>query len=158
MARIDLPPGDGDELIRLYGVSPAMGAAAAKFSDAVYTKSSLAPREREAARMRIAEINQCTVCRETRTTSTESLSEIEYLGIAEWRGLTTLSERERLAAEFAERFALDHTNLDDDMWARLRAAYTDPEVFDLAVSVAGWLALGRVTAIFDAGVTCRIEL
>lgn len=41
MARVDLPDGDDDELIRLYGLSPAMGAAAGNFSAAVYGDSSL---------------------------------------------------------------------------------------------------------------------
>jgi alkylhydroperoxidase family enzyme len=158
MARIELPPGDEDELVRLYMVSPKMGMAAATFSDAVYNKSSLGTREREAARIRIAAINGCTVCLETRTESeTETLSEEEYLGMERWADLPTLSERERLAAEFAERFALDHRNIDDELWARLHAAYSDREIFDLAMSVAGWLALGRITAVFDAGVACPIR-
>ena len=158
MARIQLPPGDDDELIRLYMVSPKMGTAAAKFSDAIYNKSSLGVRERETARIRIAAINGCVVCLDTRTTSAESLTEEEYRGIEQWRGLTTLSERERLAAETAERFALDHQNLDDDYWVRVRAAYTDAEVFDLMVCISGWLALGRITAVFEAGVACPIQL
>ena len=159
MARIELPPGDDDELVRLYMVSPRMGAAVAKFSDAVYNKSSLGTREREAARIRIAAINGCAVCLETRTESTpDTLSEAEYLGMERWADLPTLSERERLAAEFAERFALDHQHIDDDLWARLHAAYSDAEIFDLGVCVAGWLALGRVTAVFEAGVACPIRL
>jgi AhpD family alkylhydroperoxidase len=158
MARIDLPPGDDDDLIRLYMVSPKMGMAAAKFSDAIYNKSSLGTREREAARIRIAAINGCEVCLDTRTTSTESLTEDEYRGIEQWRELTTLSAREALAAETAERFALDHQHMDDEYWARLRAAYTDAEVFDLMVCVSGWLALGRITAVFEAGVACPIQL
>jgi alkylhydroperoxidase family enzyme len=159
MARIALPDGDEDELVRLYMVSPKMGAAAATFSDAVYNKSSLAVREREAARIRIAAINGCTVCLETRTESTpETLSEDEYQGMDRWRELDTLSERERLAAEFAERFALDHQHIDDELWDRLHAAFSDVEIFDLGMSVAGWLALGRVTAVFGAGVSCPIRL
>ena len=159
MARIDLPPGNDDELIRLYMVNPTMGVAAAKFSDAVYNTSALPTREREAARIRIAEINGCDVCLSTRTTSTpEQLTEAEYLGMAEWKSLASLSPREALAAEFAERFALDHRNLDDDFWVRLRANYDDAEIFDLATCIAGWLALGRITQIFDAGVSCPLEL
>ena len=159
MARIDLPPGDDDELVRLYMVNPTMGAAAAKFSDAIYNRSGLPIRVREAARIRIAEINGCEVCLGTRTTSTpEQLTETEYLGMADWRTLGTLSRREALAAEFAERFALDHRNLDDDFWARLRANFDDSEVFDLATCISGWLALGRITQIFDAGVSCPLEL
>ena len=35
MARVDLPDGNDDELIRLYSLSPAMGAAAGNFTAAV---------------------------------------------------------------------------------------------------------------------------
>ena len=59
MARIDIPAGDGDEVYRVWGVNPDMGMAAAAFSGAVYEKSKLPEREREAARMRIAQINDC---------------------------------------------------------------------------------------------------
>jgi alkylhydroperoxidase family enzyme len=38
-----------------------MGAGVAAMSEAVYIKSSLAIREREVARMRIAQLNQCVV-------------------------------------------------------------------------------------------------
>jgi alkylhydroperoxidase family enzyme len=78
--------------------------------------------------------------------------------MAEWRSLDSLSVQEQLAAEFAERFALDHTNLDDDFWARLRAAFTDEEIVELATCIAGWLALGRITTIFGVEQSCALEL
>lgn len=159
MAKVDLPDGDGDELLRLYSLSPRMGAAAGNFSGAVYGDSSLPTRVREAARIRIADVNRCTVCLDTRTLSDpDTLTEAEYLGMADWRSLDSLSAQEAIAAEFAERFATDHVDLDDDFWNRARAAFSDAELFELAVCCAGWLGLGRVTQIFDAGVACRIEL
>jgi alkylhydroperoxidase family enzyme len=158
MARVDLPDGNDDELIRLYGLSPAMGSAAGNFSAAVYGDTSLPTRVREVARIRIASVNQCAVCLDTRTTSDpDGLTETEYLGMDDWRSLATLSPREAVAAEFAERFATDHLNLDDDFWSRARAEFTDAELFELGVCCASWLGLGRVTQVFDAGVSCRIE-
>jgi alkylhydroperoxidase family enzyme len=158
MARVDLPDGNDDELIRLYGLSPAMGAAAGNFSAAVYGDSSLPTRVREVARIRIASVNQCPVCLDTRTTSDPNgLTEDEYLGVDDWRNLSSLSPQEAVAAEFAERFATDHLNLDDDFWSRARSVFTDAELFELGVCCASWLGLGRVTQVFDAGVSCRIE-
>jgi alkylhydroperoxidase family enzyme len=158
MARVDLPEGDGDELLRLYALSPAMGVAAGNFSAAVYTDTKLPTRIRETARIRIAAVNQCMVCLDTRTTSDpEGLSEAEYLGMADWRSLDSLSEREAMAAEFAERFATDHLCMDDDFWARARSLFSDEELFELGVCCGSWLGLGRVTQVFDAGVSCRIE-
>jgi alkylhydroperoxidase family enzyme len=59
MARIDIPDGEGDEVFRLWGVNPDMGRIAATFSAKVYEHSTLAVRERELVRYRIAQINQC---------------------------------------------------------------------------------------------------
>jgi alkylhydroperoxidase family enzyme len=159
MARVDLPEGDGDELLRLYSLSPAMGAAAGNFTAAVYGDSVLSTRVREAARIRIAEINQCPVCLDTRTTSDPNgLSEDEYLGIADWRSVDTFTPEDRIASEFADRFSTDHLGMDEDFWQRARAEMSDAELFELGVCCASWLGLGRMTQIFDAGVSCRIEL
>ena len=61
MARLDIPDGDGLEAHRIWQLAPHMGAGMAAMSEAVYVKSSLSIREREVARMRIAQINQCVV-------------------------------------------------------------------------------------------------
>ncbi|MCK7470627.1 MAG: carboxymuconolactone decarboxylase family protein [Desulfomicrobium escambiense] len=94
MARVDLPDGNDDELIRLYGLSPAMGAAAGNFS-AVYGDSSLPTRVREVARIRIASVNQCPVCLDTRTSDPNGLTEDEYLGVDGRRNLSASPRRKR---------------------------------------------------------------
>ena len=50
------------------------------------------------------------------------------------------TERERRAAEFAERFALDHLAMDDEFWGRMRASFSDEEI---AATGADYLALGH---------------
>jgi alkylhydroperoxidase family enzyme len=61
MARIDVPPGNGAEITRVWSLRPVMGKAVADLSAAVYEGSELPARVREAVRMRIAQINQCHV-------------------------------------------------------------------------------------------------
>ena len=61
MARIDIPEGEGDELIRMWGVNPTMGRIAGTFSAKVYENSEVPIRERELVRMRIAKVNACPV-------------------------------------------------------------------------------------------------
>ncbi len=61
MARIDVPDGEGLEASRLWAVAPHMGAGVHALGKAVYEHSSLPIREREVARMRIAQLNECTV-------------------------------------------------------------------------------------------------
>ena len=64
--------------------------------------------------------------------------------------------RERLAAEFAERFALDHLAMDDSFWERLHVAYADDELADLTICCGMFLGLGRTMAVVGVSGT-RIE-
>ena len=67
--------------------------------------------------------------------------------MADWATSDALTEREKLAAEFAQRFALDHQAMDDEFWARLRATFTDDEVADLIICCGMFLGLGRAMAV-----------
>ena len=114
MARLDIPPGEGGDAVQIWSLQPELGAAATRFVHAAYNKSILPPRVREAARMRIAQLNECTVCLGFRadTVRAQGLDEAFYcaVGTPDEDGL---SEQERLAVEYAERFGTDHTTIDD---------------------------------------------
>ena len=141
---------------------PHMAMGMGALSEAVYGNTQLPLREREAARYTIALINDCKVCRATRTkeaasdtaapaaaASKPAADESFYGEIANWRVSATLNEREKLAAEFAQRFALDHLAMDDEFWARLRSAFADDEITDLTISCGMWLGMGRALAVMD---------
>ena len=124
MARIEPPAvtGMGEHVDwSLHRTEMAVGMGA--FSEAVYGNSQLPVREREAARWTIALINHCLVCQDTRAKDAEPnhIDEGFYAEVASWATTDALTEREKLAAEFAQRFALDHQGMDDAFWARLRA-------------------------------------
>ena len=150
MARISLPTpsGLGEHVDwSLHRTEMAIGMG--KLSDAVYTNTKLALREREAARWTIALINDCIVCQDTRAKDA-GLHQVDdgfYAEVAAWATTDALSEREKLAAEVAQRFALDHQAMDDAFWARLRAAYADDEVADLIICCGMFLGLGRAMAV-----------
>ena len=80
-----------------------------------------------------------------------------YAQVASYRESEEFSEREKLAIEFAERYALDHANMDDEFWRRLHRQYKDAEIFDLGVSVANWLGYGRLLRVLDVEDSCSIE-
>jgi alkylhydroperoxidase family enzyme len=150
MARIELPPpsGMGEHVDwSLHRTDMAVGMG--KFSAAVYGNTQLSLREREAARWTIALINDCVVCQDTRAkdAAEHDVDDGFYAEVASWATTDALSERERLAAEFAQRFALDHQGMDDDLWARLRAAFRDDEVADLIICCGMFLGLGRSMAV-----------
>jgi alkylhydroperoxidase family enzyme len=162
MPRIAVPS-DKDPLLYLWTErATALTAPAAGFSDAVYKRSSLGLREFEAARTRIAQINDCALCMDWRTArdvegwtdDPAAVPEEFYAHVGEdWDGFT---ERERLAAVFAEKFALDHRSMDDDLWARLHAAFSDDELVDLGLCVGAWIAFGRLNRVFDVDGACRV--
>lgn len=142
--------------------SPDIGAAMAKFTNAVYTKGRLPLRVRELARMVIALDNECVVCQNTRDSDgiAAGVDEDLYDHAAQWRTWPGYSPQERVAAEFAQRFASDHTGLRDDeeFWDRCREQL-DPELLtDLALSCSMWLGMGRMLRTLDIGQSCRITL
>ena len=61
MARISVPAGEGGEAVQVWSLRPEMGKAVYRLTDAVYNQSILAVRVREAARMRIAQLNDCPI-------------------------------------------------------------------------------------------------
>jgi alkylhydroperoxidase family enzyme len=151
MTRIVAPESGMGEHIDWALLRPKMAAGMGKLSEAVYGNSQLSVREREAARWTIALINDCAVCRDTRAKDGEAAGAGEpfYDGASDWRSATTLTDRERLAAEFAERFALDHQAMstDDTFWQRLHDAFSDEELADLTICCGAFLGLGRTLAV-----------
>jgi hypothetical protein len=61
MARIDLPMGLEDEVERIWLLQPEIGKAYFAFRSAAYNYLELSEREKEVARIRIAQINECKV-------------------------------------------------------------------------------------------------
>jgi len=112
--------------------------------EAAYNESILPVRVREAARMRIAQLNECTVCLAFRADKVkeQGLEEDFYCAVGKPGG-SELSEQERLAVDYAERFALDHTSIDDEVIDALRGAFTDAEILDLTICCSAFLGLGR---------------
>jgi alkylhydroperoxidase family enzyme len=149
MARISFPEHGMGEHVDWALLRPKMGMGMGALSEAVYGNTQLALREREAARWTIALINDCVVCQDTRARDAEAggVDDGFYGEVTDWRNSTAMSEREKLAAEFAERFALDHQAMDDAFWTRLRATYADDEIADLTICCGMFLGMGRVLAV-----------
>ncbi len=130
--------------MQIWSLQPELGAAVTRLVDAAYNKSILPVRVREAARMRIAQLNDCTVCLAFRADKVraQGLSEEFYCAVGT-DDAGVLSAQERLAVEYAELFATDHSSIDDAFVERLRASFTDPEVLDLTICLSAFLGLGR---------------
>lgn len=154
MPRIDVPDGQ-DPLLYLWGgTGNRLTGPAAAFSDAVYRKSTLPLREFEAARITIARVNDCAICLSLRPEGDPGQAFYDAV-LGDGAGL---AEREALAAEFARRFAIDHLGMDDALWQRLHAAFSDDELVQLGLCVGSWLAFGRLNRVFGVDEACRVPL
>ena len=162
MSRIGAFP--DDDLAGWILKSPDLGGAIGAFANAVYNHNRLPMRTRELARMVIAYSNECEVCVNTRTESTgaggSDVPEELYDHVPEWRTWPGYSEQERLAAEFAHRFATEHTVLrdDEDFWRRCSEQFSEELLADLALSCALWLGMGRVLRTLDIAQSCKLTL
>ena len=133
----------------VWSLRPAMGRLVETMVDTVYRQSVLPAAEREVARMRIAQLNACGACATFRAPSVVAagVDEELYAHVADFRDHAGYTDRQRLAAEFAERFATDHASIDDPFVERLRAVFSDEEVLDLTMCVAVYLGLGRALTV-----------
>ncbi|WP_068157107.1 carboxymuconolactone decarboxylase family protein [Rhodococcus phenolicus] len=152
---IDIPGGK-DPIGYVWGeMVPGIGIAASQFSLSVYEHSSIDLRAFEAARLRIAQINGCIFCQDWRTERDGVKVEIGFAeDVENWRTTEAFDDRTRLAAEYAERYALDHHGLDDEFWDRMTAYYTQAEIVELSMSIGAWLAFGRLNHVLGLDTTC----
>lgn len=152
---IDIPAGK-DAIGYVWGeMVPGIGTAAANFSLSVYQHTTLGLREFEAARLRIAQINGCLFCLDWRTERDGQKVEDEFAeAVTQWRTTEAFDERTRLAAEYAERYAVDHHNIDEDFWTRMSEHYSQKEIVELSMSIGAWLAFGRLNHVLGIDAVC----
>jgi len=160
MARLDIPDGPGGEAAMIWSLRPQLGGMVERMIHGAYQQSVLPPEERELARMRIAQINDCVACSDFRAPSVleAGVAPELYDHVAEWASYPGYTDRQRLAICYAELFATDPIAMDDDFFDKLRAAFTDPEILDLTLCVAVFLGLGRTLAVLGIDQSCAIEV
>ncbi|WP_326731984.1 carboxymuconolactone decarboxylase family protein [Streptomyces phaeochromogenes] len=152
---VDIPEGK-NPIEHVWGdMVPGIGPAAANFSLAVYAHTTLGLREFEAARLRIAQINGCLFCLDWRTERDGDKVEDDFPDAVEhWRTTDAFDDRTRLAAEYADRYALDHHGLDEEFWDRMTAHYSQTEIVELTMSLGSWLAFGRLNRVLGLDAMC----
>ncbi|MDW3219816.1 MAG: carboxymuconolactone decarboxylase family protein [Acidimicrobiales bacterium] len=156
MARLDVPDGNGLERERLLMMQPDVAIGMGAFAQAVYEKTSLPAREREIARLRVAVANGCPVCLNTRSPKAEAagldesgVQDVIACSIGSAPAIEGLTERERLAGEFADRFATDHHSIGDEFMAKMREHFSDVELIELAALCAMTVGNGRFMTVLD---------
>jgi alkylhydroperoxidase family enzyme len=160
MARIEVPDGPGGEAAMVWTLQPELGGMVQRMIKGSYQQSILPPEERELARMRIAQINDCIACSDFRAPSVlqAGLAPELYRNVAAYATYPGYTPRQRLAIEYAERFALDHSSIDDAFVARMRELFSDAEILDLTLCIAVFLGLGRTLTVLGIDQSCAIDV
>ena len=160
MARLNVPDGPGGEAAMIWTLRPQLGDMVERMIRGAYQQSILPADERELARMRIAQINDCVACSDFRAQSVleAGVTPELYDNVAAYTSYPGYTVRQRLAIEYAERFATDHASLDDAFFGRLREVFSDAEILDLTLCVAVFLGLGRSLTVLGVDQSCAIDL
>jgi alkylhydroperoxidase family enzyme len=85
------------------------------------------------------------------------LTEELYHQVAEYKTIGAFSETEKLAAEYAERFVFDHTELDEEFWTRMRQHFSSREILELTVTIGFCVGIGRTLAVLDVAHECEVN-
>jgi AhpD family alkylhydroperoxidase len=158
MARIALPDnGNLDVINALSMVRPELAQAVHGF-DAAVAGSPLDPRLHELVRMRVAQINQCTVCLAWRTPAAveAGLGDDVLTAVDRYRELDELSAGEKAAVEFAERFSTDSAGIDDDLLARLGEHFSPADIVELTLVTSKYVAFGRFMQVLGLDQNCTL--
>jgi len=58
-----------------------------------------------------------------------------------------LSPRERAGLRFAEKLAVDHLKVDDELWSEVRRHFSEAEIIELATHTTLYIGFGRLNEI-----------
>ena len=153
MPRIEIPDGDQPEVLRALSLVPHF-VDAVNAKEAAVWASPMSRRTHELVRMRIAEINGCTLCMSWRNGWAE---EDDLAAVADYATSTRFDDAERAAIEYADRFCTNSTSIDDALMARLAAHFTPAEIVDLTLVIGKYLAMGRFMQVLDLDQACMIS-
>jgi alkylhydroperoxidase family enzyme len=134
--------------LRITAQRPDLALPLAQFGRALRVHRTLPERLMELVRLRIAFHNQCRSCMAIRYASAvdDGLEEAAVCSLQQPYEAPDLSDAERLAIEYGERMATNHLSIDDAMYDRLRAVFTEPQIVELGLWAAHCVGMGRLAA------------
>ena len=159
MARIALPETSTLEIVNALSVVRPELAKAVAGMDAAIAASPIDPRVHELVRMRVAQINACTVCLAWRTPAAVAVGVTEELldQVESYSTSTAFSQKESVAIEYAERFSRDSANIDDAFIARLGEQFTPADIVELTLVIGKYVAFGRFMQVLGLDQSCGID-
>lgn len=137
-------------ITRMLAHCPEMAKGAIGFGAALAMNRTLPERLIELVRLRVAFHNQCRSCMAIRYSSAAGeVDEDLVCSLEKPQEAQGLSEAERVALDFADRFATDHLSITDERFAGLRAHFNEAQVMELMLHLALYVGMGRLAALLD---------
>lgn len=89
-------------------------------------------------RVRIATVNDCPFCADLHASIglDDGLGREQLLSLGDYASSSVFSERERAALEYADCMTISGRDVDDELFERIRGAFSDEEIVELTFTVA----------------------
>lgn len=124
------------EMLQAMAMSPGLLRAFGGWSEAVYPGGAIERRVKELVILAVSQRNACQFCTDSHVAIARQMglaADGDPLALLDQPAL--LSERERLAVEYARAAHRDSNRVPDELFRALRAAYTDAEIVELTATV-----------------------
>jgi AhpD family alkylhydroperoxidase len=111
----------------------------------------LPPRLLELVRLRVAFHNQCRSCMSLRSAAAieDGMTEALVCELVKPEEAPDLTERERVALDYADKLSIAHHDIDDTLFERLRDHFSEEELVGLGAHIAFCIGFGRVAMSWD---------
>lgn len=138
-------------LLRMFAHRPELAKGMIQFAGALKVHRALPDRLVELVRLRVAFRNQCRSCMAIRYRDAvaDGLTEDLVCSLEQPDEATDLTDAERCALDYADRFATDHLSIGEETYAALRRHFSEPEIVELGMTLALFVGFGRLAATLD---------
>lgn len=137
--------------MRMMAHIPEAAKAVANLMQTVRANRILSERLSELVRLRIAFHNQCRSCMAVRYAgaAADGVDQELVCSLEKPTEAKDLTEAEKAAIDYADRFAINHLSIDDSVYDGLRRHFTEAEIVELGLWCAICSGIGRLNATWD---------
>jgi alkylhydroperoxidase family enzyme len=138
-------------LMRMFAHRAPLAKGMIQFAGALKAHRTLPDRLVELVRLRVTFFNQCRSCRAIRYRDAvdDGVTEDLVCSLEKPADAPNLTDAERCAIDYADRFATDHLSIGDDTYEGLRRHFSEAEIVELGMTVAFFVGFGRLAATLD---------
>lgn len=137
--------------MRMFAHRPGIAKGIIALGAGIKGDWTLSARMMELVRLRVAYHNQCRSCLAIRYREAveEGVSEDLVCSLQAPPEVSDLTDAEKVAIEYADRFATNHLSIDDDVLAQMRKHFSEPQLIELGSWIAFCVGFGRFGAVMD---------